>query len=286
MKSRKPRVVVVGAGFAGLRAVRQLARIPVEILLIDRSNYHTFIPLLYQVATGFIAPEQIAYPLRRVLRRIPNACFLMTEANRVDFDRRVVETDVANVEYDYLIMATGARTRFLGVEGAARYSFGLNTLEDAVRLREQILGCFEEAEHQSDIDIASQLLTFTIVGGGPTGVELAGAVVDWVEGTLCRNYSISAPVRVILLQSGDRVLADFPESLSRYSNRQLRRRGVRVHFQTRVRAVAPTGVTLEDGTTIETATVIWTAGVEAHRPNTTAEVPTATQKKVVVRSTL
>ena len=286
MTSRKPRVVVVGAGFAGLRAVRQLARTDVEILLIDRNNYHTFIPLLYQVATGFIAPEQIAYPLRRVLRRIPNARFLMAEANRVNFDRRVVETDVTNVEYDYLVMATGARTRFLGVEGAARYSFGLNTLKDAVRLREQILCCFERAEHQSNLDITRQLLTFVIVGGGPTGVELAGALVDWVEGTLCRNYSISAPVRVILLQSRDRLLANFPEGLSDYSARQLRRRGVRVHFKTRVRSVAPTGVTLEDGTIVETATVIWTAGVEAHQPNTTAEVPTATQNKVVVRSTL
>jgi NADH dehydrogenase len=300
--SPKPRIVVIGAGFAGLRAIRKLAGIHAEIILIDRNNYHTFIPLLYQVATGFIAPEIITYPLRKYLRSLKNARFIQAEVRRIDLTSRLLylssvesattstieQTEAIDFTYDYLIIATGSKTKFLGVEGAAEYSLPMRTLEDAVRIRDRIICNFERATVCNDIDLKRQLLTIVIVGGGPTGVELAGAIIELVKGTLDRDYRNISPqeVRIVLIHSGDKLLGYFPSHLSDYTSKQLRRRGIKVHLSSRVGKVTPQGVELEDGTTLETATVIWTAGVEADYPTAGGKIPTASKEKIQVNGAL
>ncbi|MGV2829724.1 NAD(P)/FAD-dependent oxidoreductase [Myxosarcina sp. GI1(2024)] len=284
----QPKIVVIGAGFAGLRAVKKLARSNADILLIDRHNYHTFIPLLYQVATGFISPEVIAYPLRLILRSIPNARFLQAEVEDIDFEAKVIHSDRLEVTYDYLVLATGSQTKFLGIDGAPQYSLPMRTLEDAVRLRDRLLRNIERAACESDLERKQQLLTIVVVGGGPTGVELAGASIELIEETLARDYpSLDLnQLRLFLIHSGERLLASYPEDLSNYTCRQLRLRGVKVHLNSRVSSVLPGAVELNDGTTIETAAVIWTAGVEANLPISERQLATAKKDKICVRSTL
>ncbi|WP_036484678.1 NAD(P)/FAD-dependent oxidoreductase [Myxosarcina sp. GI1] len=288
MLSKKPKIVVIGAGFAGLRAVQKLARSNADILLIDRHNYHTFVPLLYQVATGFISPEIIAYPLRRALHHISNARFLLAEVENIDFENKVIHTDRLDVTYDYLVLATGSQTKYLGVEGAPQYSLPLRTLEDAVRLRDRLLRNIERAAYESDLDRKQQLLTIVIVGGGPTGVELAGASIELITETLAKDYPKLdlSQLRLFLIHSGDRLLAGYPKALGNYTCRQLRRRGVKVHLNSRVSSVLPGAVELNDGITIETAAVVWTAGVEANLPNDESQLATAKKAKICVRSTL
>ena len=302
MLSPKPRIVVIGAGFAGLRAIRKLAGIHAEVILIDRNNYHTFIPLLYQVATGFIAPEIITYPLRKYLRSLKNARFIQAEVRRIDLTSRLLylssvesattstieQTEAIDLPYDYLVIATGSKTKFLGVEGAAEYSLPMRTLEDAVRIRDRLISNFERATVCNDLDLKRQLLTIVIVGGGPTGVELAGAIIELVKGTLNRDYRNISPqeVKIILIHSGDKLLGYFPSHLSDYTSKQLRRRGIKVHLNSRVSKVTPQGVELEDGTTLETATVIWTAGVEADYPTAGGKIPTASKEKIQVNGAL
>jgi NADH dehydrogenase len=286
--SRNPRVVIIGAGFGGLKAARELARSGVEILLVDRNNYHTFVPLLYQVAVAELEPERIAYPVRRMLRRIPNARFVMTEVKRIDVTGRVVETDDSAIPYDFLILATGSQSQYLGVPGAKEYSLPMNTLEEAVALRNHIFSCFERAVKENDPMQRQQLLTFAIVGGGPTGVELAGALIELIHGSLVKDYPTLdlQQVRVILLQAGDRLLADLPDRLGEYTQKQLRKRGVKVHLQARVSEVTPKALYLQDGTTIVADTIIWTAGVEATPPPPTGELFPATKGQVAVLPTL
>ena len=302
MLSPKPRIVVIGAGFAGLRAIRKLAGIHAEVILIDRNNYHTFIPLLYQVATGFIAPEIITYPLRKYLRSIDNARFIQAEVRRIDLTSKLLylssvesattstieQTEAIDLPYDYLVIATGSKTKFLGVEGAAEYSLPMRSLEDAVRIRDRIICNFERATVCHDPDLRRQLLTIVIVGGGPTGVELAGAIIELVKGTLDRDYRNISPqeVRIVLIHSGDKLLGYFPSHLSDYTSKQLRRRGIKVHLNSRVSKVTPQGVELEDETFLETATVIWTAGVEADYPTAGGKIPTASKEKIQVNGAL
>ena len=277
-----------------MRAVRKLADADAEILLIDRHNYHTFIPLLYQVATGFIEPELIAHPLRKMLRNISNASFLMAEVKRIELENKAVITDSGSISYDYLIIATGSQTNFLGVSGAPKHTLPLRTLEDAIALRHQILNCFERAVKQKrspDLQNNSQLeqlMTFTIVGGGPTGVEIAGALQELIHNCLVKDYPLLDPrlAKVILLQSGDSLLSSYPKRLSQYTARQLRDRGVKVHFNNKVKTTSPTQVVLSDESTIATATIIWTAGVEANLPQLTDEIPTANKNKLEVLTTL
>ncbi|GAB4532022.1 MAG: NAD(P)/FAD-dependent oxidoreductase [Pleurocapsa sp.] len=281
--------MVVGAGFAGLRAVQKLANASAEVLLIDRHNYHTFIPLLYQVATGFIEPELIAYPLRTALRQIDNANFLLAEVKEVDFDNRTVITNTRTIPYDYLVIATGSQANFLHVSGAPKHSFPLRTLEDAVTLRNQIISCLEQAVKEGgNFSLQEQLLTFVIVGGGPTGVEMAGALQELIHDCLVKDYPQLDldRVRIILIQSGSSLLKTYPQRLQTYTIRQLRDRGIKIHFNSRVQTVTPSQVVLDDDTTIKTTTVIWTAGVEANLPEPQAEIPTARKNKVDVATTL
>ena len=283
-----PRIVVVGAGLAGLRAIKKLASADAEIILIDRHNYHTFIPLLYQVATGFIAPEAVTYPIRKSLRSLTHTRFIQGSVKEIDFESKTLSTEKLNLAYDYLVMATGSQTRYLGVEGAASFALPMRTLTDAVRIRHRLISNFERAAIEPDPAIKNQLLTITIVGGGATGVELAGSIIELVKVTLNKDYSAIAldEVKIILIHSGATLLADYPEHLGKYTVKQLRHRGVKVHLQTRVSEVFPQAIELDDGTRIETATVIWTAGVEAAYPQPKGNLPTASKDKVSVESTL
>ncbi|NEQ47211.1 MAG: NAD(P)/FAD-dependent oxidoreductase [Leptolyngbya sp. SIOISBB] len=285
--SNPPRVVVVGAGFGGMQTAQSLAQSGAEVLLIDRNNYNTFIPLLYQVAAAQIEPESIAYPLRTVLRRAPRTQFLMATVQNIDFEHQVVETADQLISYDYLVLATGSQTQFLGVPGAMEHAFPLRTLDQAVTLRQHILQRFEQAAREPDPVQRQQLLTFVIVGGGPTGVEMAGTLVE-LKRAVRRDYPGLnwQDMQIILVQSGDNLLANLPDRLGRYTTRKLRQLGVKVHFQTRVSRVTEQAVEFQNGSVLPVGTVVWAAGLEAAMPAATANLSTARKGKLAVRPTL
>ncbi|MBD1923379.1 NAD(P)/FAD-dependent oxidoreductase [Microcoleus sp. FACHB-831] len=290
------RVVIIGAGFGGLQAAQSLANSGADVVLIDRNNYHTFVPLLYQVATAQLPPEHIAYPARTISRRVPsskikqtsNDRFLMAEVQRIDFSEQIVETDSSTIPYDFLVLATGSRTQFLGIPGASEYAFSMRTLEESVALRNHIFSCFEKATQELDPLRREQLLTFAIVGGGPTGVEMAGALIEMLRGRLRGDYPTLdlRQVRLILVQSSDRLLADLPPKLGTYTYKRLRKLGVEVYLQTKVTQVTPDTVHLQGDRAIPTATVIWTAGLEANSPATSEDLSTANKGKLRVLPTL
>ena len=296
MSYRKAKIVIIGAGFAGLNAVKKLAKIEADLLLIDRHSYHTFIPLLYQVATSFIPPKTITYPLHKYLPSDGNGRFLQAEVLNIDFENKIIFSDRENISYDYLVLATGSQTKFLGVAGAAEYAYPLRTFKDALALREHLLVNFQAAASCPSESEREQLLTCVIVGGGATGVELAGAIAELSQAIFAQGSSRrdQQQARIILIHSPNRLLADFPAPLGDYTAKQLRRRGVKIHLETRVHSVMPEAVELEDGTVIKAATIIWTAGVEAslpsnlssNSPSNSAQLPTARSKKVCVKPTL
>lgn len=279
------RVVVVGAGFGGLKATQLLARAGVDVLLLDRNPYHTFTPLLYQVATGLLSPHQVVYPVRRALQKYPNAEFIQTAVGGIDFADRVVKTDVGKVSYDFLVMATGSRPQFHGIPGAADCALTLNSLPDAIALRHHILDRVRRAVVEPEPRVRTRLLTFVIVGGGPTGVELAGGLVEELRSLLDRR-GLFSETRVILVHSRDRLLPNFPESSGEFAGRHLRKLGVCLSFNHHVEAVNPHGVELDDGSAIAADTVIWTAGVEADLAADPETLPTARKNKISVNPTL
>ena len=260
----RPRIVIIGAGFGGLWAAETLARYPVEVLLIDRHNYHTFFPLLYQVAAAELEPEDIAYPVRSILRSLPNAHFMLTDVRSVDFAAQVVETDGPVVPHDYLIIATGSRPNFFGTPGAAQYAFPLRTLEEGVALRNHILGCFERAVYEAQPEQRRRLLTFAIVGGGPTGVEFAGALAELIHGPLVKDYRTLdfREVSVVLLEAADTLLSTLPPHLGAYALARLRKIGIDVRLHSPVGHITAQAVHLADASTSLTETVVWTAGVQ------------------------
>ena len=284
---KQPKVIIVGAGFGGMQAAQSLSRSGAEVVVIDRNNYNTFVPLLYQVAAAQIEPEIIAYPIRTILRRANNTRFLMAEVKRIDFTRQVVEINSTVLSYDYLVLATGSQTQFMGVPGAADYGFSLRTLAQAVALRNHILDCFEQASRVPDPVRRQQLLTCVIVGGGPTGVEVAGTLVE-LKQSLQRDYPGLdwKSMQIILVQSGRNLLVNLPERLGNYTTRKLRQLGVKVHFQTRVSRVTQNAAEFQDGSLLPAGTVVWAAGLEATIPQVFAEPETVHKKKLKVRSTL
>jgi NADH:ubiquinone reductase (H+-translocating) len=258
-------VVVVGAGFGGMAATRALADAPVEVTLIDRRNHHLFQPLLYQVATAGLNAGDIAYPIRAALRSQANARVLMAAVDRIEPDRRqVVLDDGDTVTYDTLVLATGAGHSYFGNDGWEQHAPGLKSIEDAVEIRRRILLAFEAAERTDDPDEQRRLLTFVVVGGGPTGVELAGALTEVAFRTMRRDFRRIDPgnARVILVEGLDRVLTAYPPSLSAKAARQLERLGVDVRLGTMVKGVDEGGVDTDAGR-IDAATVLWGAGVAA-----------------------
>ncbi len=290
MKQQKQyhRVVIIGAGFAGLQAAQSLAHKAVEVILIDRHNYHSFIPLLYQVATAQLAPEQVAVPIRTLLRKFPNVSFLPAEVKTVDFAAKIVILANETITYDYLVLATGSRSQFFGIESAKNHAFPLKTLVHAINLRNHLLSCFEQGERELDLAKRQQLLTIAIVGGGATGVELAGSLVELVNDALHRDYPRLDPeeVTLILVHSGDRLLPEFPPSLGDYTAKKLRRLGVKVMLQSKVTTVSPQGFELDDGSYFPAATVIWAVGVIGAIPKSFPFPQTGNKGKITVSPTL
>jgi NADH dehydrogenase len=264
MPDRRPRVVIVGAGFGGIEAARALARAPVDVTIIDRQNHHCFQPLLYQVATAALSPADVAWPIRRILRRQKNAIVLMAEVRGIDAVRRVVRTDMVEVAYDYLVLATGAAHSYFGHDEWAEAAPGLKRIEDGTRIRRRILIAFERAELTADETERRRLLTFVIVGAGATGVEMAGAIAEVARETLPMDFRHIDPrtARIVLIEAGPRIMPTLPEKLSRYVQATLARKGVEVMTSTRVTNCDMRGVDLEHGR-VDASTIIWAAGVVA-----------------------
>ena len=259
-----PRVVIVGAGFGGLEAARALAHVAVEVVVVDAKNHHTFQPLLYQVATAALSPAAIAWPIRHLLKTQANAQVLMSRVTGVDLVRRQVQTETGALAYDQLVIATGATHSYFGHDAWEAFAPGLKSLEDALAIRRRILSAFERAELAGPAKAAPDLTTFVVVGAGPTGVELAGAIAEIARDALKSEFRHIDPAaaRVVLVEAGPRILPSFPESLASEAARRLARYGVDVRTGARVSEILPSGVTLEDGH-IDAATVLWCAGVQA-----------------------
>ncbi len=255
---------------------------------MDRTNYHTFLPLLYQVAAAELEPEEIAYPVRSMVRRMPRARFVMGRVQRVDLHARVVSAEGFVVPYDYLVLGIGSASHFFGVTGAEEHAFPLKTLDQAIILRNHILRCFERAVRELDRDRRQQILTFAIVGGGPTGVEFAGALAELIRGPLRKDYVglDVREVRIVLLEALDGLLPGLPDRLRAYAFARLRRMGVDVRLQAVVNEVAPSEVHLHDGTVVSTDTVVWTAGVRGDPGAQAWGLPVIRSGRVAVEPTL
>lgn len=262
------RVVIVGGGFGGLYAAQALGKAPLRVTLLDRRNFHLFQPLLYQVATGGLSPANIASPLRAVLKRQRNTQVLMAEVTGFDLARRAVLLTDGAIAYDSLIVAAGSQHHYFNHPEWERFAPSLKTLEDATTIRRRVLRAFEKAERALDPEAQRAWLTFVVVGGGTTGVELAGALADLAHGTLRHNFRVIDPrhARILLLEAGDRVLNTFPQTLADHAVQSLNKLGVTVRSGTRVVDVQTSQVTLQTGDHTEvvpTRSVLWAAGVEA-----------------------
>ena len=264
MAQQRPHVVILGAGFGGLETVKTLSRAPVEISVIDRQNYHCFQPLMYQVATAALSPAEVAWPIRHILRRQQNVTVFMTEVNGVDVPARIVKSKAGPFAFDFLVIATGATHSYFGHDEWAVFAPGLKRIEDATRIRRSILSAFEEAELAGDECQRSQLLSFVIVGGGPTGVEMAGAIAEIARQTLARDFRRIDPrsARIVLIEAGPRLLPTFSEQQASYARATLTAMGVDVRTSTRVTRCDECGVDLDNGR-IDAHSVIWAAGVVA-----------------------
>ena len=254
---------MVGAGFGGIAAVRALKGAPADVLLVDEHNYHLFQPLLYQVATALLDPSQIAYPVRAILRRQANADFLLAHVDGVDVERQVVRTDRGELPYDWCVVAAGAATATYGKIGVERHAFRLKTLGDALALRNHLLSSVERAASTSSAEERQRLLTVAIIGGGPTGVELAGAISELVGLVLGKDFKRLdlRSLRVVLFEGSDALLAGFAPRLRKAAAEALRRKGVELHFGKFVDDIDGGGLVLHDGERFEAGTVVWAPGV-------------------------
>lgn len=280
----KRRVVIIGGGFGGLTAARALAREPVLVTLVDRSNHHLFQPLLYQVAMAGLAPGEIAVPIRSVLSRQENARVLLAEVTNVDLAQRRVETrECAPLDYDYLLIATGAQNSYFGHDDWARVAPGLKDLDDAVEIRRRVLLAFEAAEREPDPAIQRRHLTFVVIGGGPTGVELAGAIAELATFVLARDFRAihSDATRVVLVEGSERVLSSFDPELSARAAESLRQMGVEIRTGLRVTAMDDGGVTC-GSERIAASTVLWAAGVRASGLSQKIGLPVDRQGRALV----
>lgn len=296
---RKQRVVIVGAGFAGLWAAKRLAKSDaasrVDVTLIDRNNYHTFPPLIYQAAAAVLEPESIAYPIRGIFRNAPNVTTIMTEARDIDTRNRLVITDVSPIPYDHLVLAPGSRTAHFGVPGAEENAFGLKTVEEAVKLRNHILACFERAALElaktptgTPAAIPEGLLTVAVVGAGATGLEYAGALAELMASPLARDFPSLAKnaARVVLLDAAPDVIMPFPPKLRAYARHKLEKMGVTVRTGAQVAEVLPDAIVLKDGSRIRACTIVWSAGVMGNEIGKAAGLTLGRGERAAVGPTL
>jgi NADH dehydrogenase len=278
-----PRVVVIGAGFAGINAAKRLERAPVRVTVVDRKNHHTFQPLLYQVALAVLSPAEIASPIRTVLRRAGNMEVLLGEVTGFDLDKRLVRIDSLDLPYDYLIVAAGATHAYFGHPEWEQYAPGLKTLEDALEIRRRVLLTFETAEREAIAGRSTPPLSFVVIGAGPTGVELAGAISDISRRYMERDFRAIDPAkaRIILLEGGPRVLPVYPEDLSASAERQLTDMGVEVRTNAMVTNVEP-GIVTVGKEKIPAAVILWGAGVSASSLGRMLGAPTDKAGRVLV----
>jgi len=262
--NKRPAVVIVGGGFGGLTAARALGKAPVDVTVVDRANHHLFQPLLYQVATAALSPAHIAAPIRDVLRNQANTEVLMAEVSGVDPESRLVHTTERSIPYDYLVLATGALYNYFGHPEWEQFAPSLKTVDDALGIRQRILLAFEQAEMERDPGRQQALLTFILVGGGPTGVEMAGSIAELARMALKRDFRHIHPenARIILMESSSEILSMFPANLSEAAKHALERLGVEVRLDTRVEGIDSEGV-IANGERTLSQTVIWTAGTTA-----------------------
>jgi NADH dehydrogenase len=260
-----PHVVIIGAGFGGLESARRLAKAPVQITIIDRHNYHLFQPLLYQVAIAGLVPSQIAYPLRTIFRRQKNVNFQMGEVSSIDFNSHYIKANGSVIAYDYLILAVGGQTNFFGMQAVENNGFQLKNVESAVETRNHLLRMFEEASREVDAEKRRALLTFVVVGGGPTGVETAGALAELITHVMAKDYPYMDlnDVRVTLIEAAPSVMMTYPNELRRATNRLLRSKNVDIMVNTKLVDYNGLDVKLASGDVIKTHTLIWTAGVRS-----------------------
>ncbi len=260
----KKKIVILGCGFAGLFAAKSFANTDYDVTIVDKENYHVFQPLLYQVATSELEPEQIAHPIRSTFRHVENIDFIMAEVTQIDFDNKYVFLNERILYYDAIIIALGSVTNDFHTPGADRYCFRLKNLEQAMAVRNHILTCFEMAEHEADPFKRKELLTFTIIGGGPTGVELSGALSELIHGPIKKDFPRLDlnEAKIILLQADNRLLLPFHTTLQSYTENRLKRKGVDVRLNAMVSEITEHCVMTKDGAQISSGTIIWTAGVK------------------------
>ena len=285
--TNKPRVIIVGAGFGGLEAAKKLACKDVSLTVIDRTNYHLFQPLLYQVATAALSPADIAAPVRAILSKCRNVEVILAEVESVDVESREVKTNDMVFGYDFLILATGARHSYFGHDEWEKLAPGLKSLEDAVELRRRILLAFEFAEKTTDEAARKAAMTFVIIGGGPTGVEMAGAIAEISRHTLAKDFRHIDPsqAQVILIEGAPRLLAAYPEDLSESARKQLVQLGVQVRTNARVTNITEAGVQM-DGEFIPCRVKIWAAGNNASFVGKTLDAPADRVGRVIVNDDL
>jgi NADH dehydrogenase len=283
-----PHVVIVGAGFGGLETAQKLAHAPVRITLLDRHNYHLFQPLLYQIAIAGLVPSQIAYPLRTIFRHQKNLTFQMGEVTSIDFNSRYIRTNGSVIAYDYLVLAIGGQTNFFGMKAVEENGFQLKSIEDATGTRNHLLRVFEQASREIDPDKRRALLTFVVVGGGPTGVETAGALVELIVHVIVKDYPQMdlEEVRVLLVEATDSVMATYPDELQKATIKLLENKGVEIFLNTRLTDYNGKVVTFADGLRLDTHTVIWTAGVRSAELTDRLGVQQAAGKRIRVDPTL
>jgi len=283
----RPRVVILGGGFGGLSAARALARVALDVILIDRHNYHLFQPLLYQVATAALAPNTIAAPVRAILRAQRNATVLMETVTGIDTAGRAVEIGERRLAYDFLVVATGARHSYFGHDEWEKFAPGIKTLFDALSIRQQVLSAFEAAEVCEDPNERRRLLNFILIGGGPTGAELAGAIAELARASLVHDFRHIDPssARIILIEAGPKVLPTFSEKSSAAARRALERLGVEIWTGKAVTACDADGVEV-GGERIAAGTILWAAGVAASAVAKRLDAPADRAGRVVVREDL
>lgn len=284
----RPRVVIAGAGFAGLTCARALKRAPVDVVIVDRANFHLFTPLLYQVASALLDPGEIARPVRELIRPLHNVEFRLAEVTGADLARRLLKTDRGELPYDYLVLATGSETDHFGNETVATRSFGLKQLDEALALRNRILERFEAAGWARDADERRAMLSFAVVGGGPTGVEMAGALSELIRLVLHKDHPEldMGEVHVMLLEAADSLLAGFVPPLREAARRSLEKKGVEVMFGAKVAEVTEGSIRLADGREVAAGTVVWTAGVRASSIGAAVGAELSRQRRVRVEATL